>query len=328
MKKLIFKVFHGDLVLSSLLLGTILIFGCSITGKAIYESGPKPEAYFCPKDNCVNILAGIIRNANGSAFCAFYDLELKSVIGALVNKSWDIEVNVVIDGDNANNLVKGENVRYDNKMQLMHNKFCIIDNKIVITGSFNPTNNDNYNNNNNMLIIQSGTLAANYKAEFDELWGGNFGNGKKTKNQVVYINNRKFENYFCPEDDCADRVISTIKHAKSSIQFMTFSFTHEGIADALLSKSDVKIRGIFDSGQSSNKYSQLKRLKEFGMDVKKDSGKYKLHHKVFIIDNQTVITGSFNPTENGNKNNDENLLIIHDKVIASMYLDEFDSLWG
>ena len=328
MKKLVFKVFHRNLVLSSLVLGTILIFGCSITGKAIYESSPKPEAYFCPKDNCGNILAGIIRNANDSAYCAFYDLELKSVIGALVNKSREIEVKVVIDSDNANNLVKGENVRYDDKMQLMHNKFCIIDSKIVITGSFNPTNNDNYNNNNNMLVIHSGTLAANYKTEFDELWGGSFGSGQQTKNQEVYINGRKIENYFCPEDNCADKVISAIKDAKSSIQFMAFSFTHEGIADALLSKGNIEVRGIFDSGQSSNKYSQLKRLKEFGMDVKKDSGKYKLHHKVFIIDNQTVITGSFNPTENGNKNNDENLLIIHDKVIASMYLDEFDSLWG
>src|SRR3989338_8267817 len=233
MKKLVFKVFHRNLVLSSLVLGTILIFGCSITGKAIYESSPKPEAYFCPKDNCGNILAGIIRNANDSAYCAFYDLELKSVIGALVNKSREIEVKVVIDSDNANNLVKGENVRYDDKMQLMHNKFCIIDSKIVITGSFNPTNNDNYNNNNNMVVLHSAALSKNYKQEFDELWSGEFGGGEKTKNPVVYINSKKTENYFCPEDMCASKVISQLQDAKSSIYFMAFAFTNEEIADAL-----------------------------------------------------------------------------------------------
>ena len=88
------------------------------------------------------------------------------------------------------------------------------------------------------------------------------------------------------------------------------------------------MRGIFDSGQSSSKYSQFKRLKEFGMDVKKDSNRYKLHHKVFIIDNETVVTGSFNPTSSADTKNDENILIIHDSELASLYLKEFDSLWG
>jgi len=53
-----------------------------------------------------------------------------------------------------------------------------------------------------------------------------------------------------------------------------------------------------------------------------------MHNKFSTIDNQTVITGSFNPTENAAKNNDENILIIHDRTIAGRYLDEFDRVWS
>jgi len=48
-----------------------------------------------------------------------------------------------------------------------------------------------------------------------------------------------------------------------------------------------------------------------------------MHHKVFIIDNRTVITGSMNPTGAGDRKNDENILVIHDEDIAEKYIEEF-----
>ena len=52
-----------------------------------------------------------------------------------------------------------------------------------------------------------------------------------------------------------------------------------------------------------------------------------MHHKVFVIDNQSVVTGSFNPTLSADTKNDENLLIMHDEKIAKAFLGEFYSLW-
>ena len=109
---------------------------------------------------------------------------------------------------------------------------------------------------------------------------------------------------------------------------MAFSFTNEKIADALIKKEKLDIKGIFDSVESANKFSQFKRLQDFGMKVQKDMNKYKMHHKVFVIDNETVATGSFNPTASADTKNDENLLVIHDKKIADAFLKEFDGLWG
>ena len=68
-------------------------------------------------------------------------------------------------------------------------------------------------------------------------------------------------------------------------------------------------------------------MNDLDINVKKDKNKYKLNHKVFIIDNQTVATGSFNPTLSADTKNDENLIIFHDQKIANEFVGEFNSLW-
>ena len=331
MNKLIFKLFYSK---SIFILTLMILAGCApritgeVTGGMPQETAKNPEVYFCPKEDCSKVFEAHIKSANFSAHCAFYDIDLKNMISSLAKKSKTADVKVVIDSSNYQEQIKGDGIRMDDDKQLMHNKFCVIDNSIVITGSFNPTDNDNNYNNNNVVVIYSNILAGNYGDEFNELWSGKFGKGNNVNNPIVYINNMKIENYFCPEDKCASHIINLIKNAESSIYFMSFSFTNEEIADALIMKSDLDVRGIFDSSQSSIKFSQFKRLQEFGIKVKKDSNKYKMHHKVFIIDNQTVVTGSFNPTLSADTKNDENLLIIHDKKIANDFLKEFDSLWA
>ncbi len=336
MNKLVFKLFYCKAGFGAFIITAIIFLGgcANITGKAANqipkETAQEPEAYFCPREDCSKIFENSIKSANSSVYCAFYDMNLKNIISSLAKKSKIIDVRLVMDSSNYKEQIKGDGVKLDDNGQLMHNKFCAIDNKIVITGSFNPTDNDNYNNNNNIVVIYSNILAGNYIDEFNELWGGKFGEGSNVEYPVFYVNNIKMENYFCPDDNCASRVIDLIKNAESSIYFMSFSFTNEEIADALImnGKGNLDVRGIFDSSQSSSKFSQFKRLQEFGINVKKDSNKYKMHHKVFIIDNQTVATGSFNPTLSGDIKNDENLLIIHDKKIANEFLEEFESLWG
>jgi phosphatidylserine/phosphatidylglycerophosphate/cardiolipin synthase-like enzyme len=235
---------------------------------------------------------------------------------------------VVIDKDNEEDtIIKKNIVRFDDNNQLTHNKFCIIDKKAVFTGSFNPTINGAFRNNNNMIIIDSRYLAKNYEDEFSELWDYRFGQGAKIKNPMVYYNNKKIENYFCPEDDCKGKIINTIEQAKSSIYFMTFSFTDEDIADSIFFKNDLDIKGIFDNMQAGSRYSQYHRFYGFGLPVIRDKNPAIMHHKVFIIDNSTVITGSFNPTGAANYKNDENIIIIHDKAIAKQFLDEFERLF-
>jgi phosphatidylserine/phosphatidylglycerophosphate/cardiolipin synthase-like enzyme len=47
------------------------------------------------------------------------------------------------------------------------------------------------------------------------------------------------------------------------------------------------------------------------------------HNKIIIIDQETVITGSFNFTKAAEEENAENLLIIKSKELAKSYIDNW-----
>ncbi len=311
----------------------ILALSACTTGQAsvtplIKDTGTL-ELYFCPQDNCSERLAGFISAANTSIHCSFFDLDNKKIVAALEEKDRQIEVQIVVDNTNKEDFTL-QNVRYDKSGGLMHNKFCIVDGKMLSTGSMNPTENDAKKNNNNLLLISSKVLAQNYEAEFQEQWEGRFRKGEKTLHRNVLLNEKtKIKNLFCPEDACAAEVKKELQKAKKSIYFMTFSFTHPSLANTLILKSqkNVTIKGIIETRQTNVLGAKYKLFISQDLNVIKDTNKYNMHHKVFIIDRKTVITGSFNPTKGGDKRNDENLLIIEDKEIAKLFVEEFERLW-
>jgi len=292
------------------------------------EINQPPQVFFCRETSCEKIFISLIESAQNYAHCAFYDLDLNDLVIILKEKSKNIDVKLVIDSDNYENQFNNNMVSLDTKKQYSHNKFCVFDGTTIVTGSFNPTENGETKNDNNIIVIYSQYIAENYENEFQELFSGIFGSGLSTKNKKIILNNNKFENYFCPEDNCQDQIITEILQAKQSIYFMTFSFTSEEIADALLLKPNIEIKGIFEKRGANGKYSQYPRLKDFGLDVITDNNPYTMHHKVFIIDKETVITGSMNPTKSGNTRNDENIVIIHDLEIAKEFLEEFERISG
>lgn len=286
-----------------------------------------PEIYFCQQDDCEIQLISLIKNSS-KVHCAFFDLDLENLIIALKEKN----AKLIIDKVNTKEIKEAGFINYienKNTYQLMHNKFCIFDDEIILTGSFNPTEKGNFYNDNNIIILHSKYLAENYETEFKELWNKNFGSGEKAKYPIIDLNEIRIENYFCPEDSCAEHVIDVLENAKEKIYFMTFSFTNDDIGDSLVTKHDenIEIKGVFENFQRSE-WSEFEKLKEEDIDVKYDNNKANMHHKVFIIDEKIVITGSFNPTSSADRKNDENILIIHNEEIAEKYLQEFNRVWN
>ena len=316
----------------------VFLTGCGITGESIVEKGNQIisytrdegsiDVYFCPADNCSSVLAGFIDSAEEYVYCAFYDIDLDEIIDALESKSDEIDVRLIVDDNNFDNVNDLSFAVNDTTSQYMHNKFCVVDNKRVSAGSFNPTYNGNYKNSNNLVIIESVYLANNYKDEFLELWEENFGKGNKVLMPTIYLSGERIDNYFCPEDECALHIIDEINKAEESIYFMTFSFTHNQIANAIAVKinESIEVKGVFEKSGNSQ-YSRFDFLEFQGADVRWDNITGKMHHKVLIIDNETVITGSMNPTASGDTRNDENILIIHSEEIADLYLKEFEKIY-
>jgi phosphatidylserine/phosphatidylglycerophosphate/cardiolipin synthase-like enzyme len=64
----------------------------------------------------------------------------------------------------------GLNVRQDGNPDILHDKVFIIDNSIVVTGSFNFSKNAVSDNNENVLIIHNPAIAQAYLDEFNRRW--------------------------------------------------------------------------------------------------------------------------------------------------------------
>ncbi len=278
------------------------------------------QVHFCALESCEQIVLYEINKAKKTIDCAQYELKLEKVIAAFDEKSKEIPVRVVIDKDAVSQKNNYSFVTPAINYALMHNKFCVIDNKTVITGSHNLAHNEK--DDNNLVIIESELIAKAYSAEFYELWA-------KQKNQAsaksgFAVNGTKIEVYFCPEDNCADKVSSQIQKANSSVKFMAFSFTSPQIAtDLVIAKErGVIVQGVMEKSQKSND-SKHDFLQFQEIDARWDGNSATMHHKVFIIDSQTIITGSFNPTKSADTRNDENLVIIHSKDIASQFEEEY-----
>ncbi|MBR9693311.1 hypothetical protein GOV07_05305 [Candidatus Woesearchaeota archaeon] len=302
-----------------ILLLTLLFLSCC----AIPTQTGEITLLFCQVDDCKQGLLTAINNSE-EIKCAFYDLDYDPLEQLLKHKN----VEVLVFKENYDGF--GISVKASHG-GLMHDKFCILDERIVITGSTNPTANGLFKNDNGILIIEGEVIAQNYLDEFEELKGKKEQQtrNKKIKHKI-HEDGEGFliENYFCPEDDCEKQVLEELGKAITTIHFMTFSFTSDPIGKLLIEKAKdgILVQGVFEKRQQ-NAYSEYQRLLAAGLDVRFDSNPQTMHHKVFIIDGKTVIMGSYNPTKNGNTRNDENVLIIHNQALTARFRAEFDRLW-
>lgn len=227
----------------------------------------------------------------------------------------------------------GIEVRSDTRSALMHNKFWIFDGQIVWTGSTNITENGVFKQDNNVVAIRSPELAAIYEREFQEMWDGKFGptSPSTLDEQVVTVNGSKIVVIFTSEDPALENaIVPLVKSASQSIRFLAFSFTDFPLADAMSQrfKAGVDVAGVFEKVGSETEASELRTLMCRSVPVKQDGNPGFLHHKVIVVDERIVITGSLNFSTNAEENNDENVIIIDNPDIARLYMQEFDRVWN
>jgi phosphatidylserine/phosphatidylglycerophosphate/cardiolipin synthase-like enzyme len=107
---------------------------------------------------------------------------------------------------------------------------------------------------------------------------------------------------------------------------MAFSFTHDGIGEAVLDRwrAGVDVAGVFETSGSQTEFSELRQLREAGIDVLQDGNPWAMHHKVVVIDRRISVFGSFNFSAAGDRSNDENLLIVDDPSLADAFEREYE----
>jgi len=303
-------------------------------------------------------------------YAAFYDINNTTVTAALnsaLNRGCTVYLIVSSTNSDIPSDVFGFNIpvlqqikiRYEKASPsgLMHNKFCVLKDSSVWTGSWNTTENCTFKNNNNVVIMRSTSIAKIYENEFNEMFprpsttttAGVFGSHKTliTNNgKTEYINGVKVKIYFSPYSSpmrTNTAIINEIKGnnqitgALEKINFCHFSFSSDDIRESLLfaMQKGVSVCGVLDmtSADNNEEYVDLRAAGaavSFNTNVK--SVTYKLHHKFAVIDPFTakarVITGSHNWSESANEQNDENTVIIYSTGIAKLFYEEFQRLYS
>jgi phosphatidylserine/phosphatidylglycerophosphate/cardiolipin synthase-like enzyme len=285
-------------------------------------------------------LAAAIDKARLSVDMAIFDLNLWSIRDALIAANRrGIAVRVVTDSDNLDEQEvqdlkdAGIKVVGDRHESLMHDKFVVIDRLEVWSGSMNFTTGGGYLDNNNLIRLRSSQIAEDYTHEFEQMFVDDRFSSEKTAetpNPSVTVNGTPVEVYFSPEDGALEHILEAVRAARESISFMAYSFTTDELAAAMIerAKAGVTVQGVFDKDQyHSNAGTEFDTLKNAGMNVWLDGNPRLMHHKVIIIDQQVVITGSYNFSNNAEHTNDENILIIHNKDIAAQYMIEFQKIY-
>ena len=385
MNKYMLKVLSVTVVVSVMALGAWT--GCALDDPADQESVSKPHlsVFF----NSPGVRAGTevnrkpsefiserIDNAQVSVHAAVYGFNKQNIIDALVRAHYR-GVDVKLVGD-AGEYSRGSHgyatmeehkipVQTGNQFHIMHNKFFVIDDRFVFSGTGNISRSEFTFNNNNWIWVDSPPMADLFRRELDQMFEGRFSAAKEPLDgpNTFQVGDTEVEVWFSPQDDAMGRMLEELKKVHTSIHFSIFAFTKDqvatefinhhrrfqeyneenGYADLPVRERPKKVVGILDRSQlhGNGQYHQGYRLMANGVPMRLDgnansripgdyqAGGGRMHAKTMFLDAGTedarVITGSFNWSSAATISNDEVLFILRGEEITEQYLNEYDNLW-
>lgn len=143
--------------------------------------------------------------------------------------------------------------------------------------------------------------------------------------EIMGASGRNIVVYFSPRGGCTEAIVAAIKLAKEKIRVQAYAFTSQPIAKALIEAKqagrDVSV--IIDSDQRNARSNQAERCRQAGITILYDGSHLIAHNKVVIIDDTTVVTGSFNFSAAA-ESNAENILVINNASIAKKYAAQWE----
>jgi phosphatidylserine/phosphatidylglycerophosphate/cardiolipin synthase-like enzyme len=267
----------------------------------LFQSTGTIDLAFCPQTNCEEFFLNHLKQQK-EPVCAFYQVTKQEFF------------------DHAKIYVYDEN--YQKKgtplksKGLMHHKFCVLNKTHSIISSANPT--ANLHHHNNVLLIESKIVVWNLKQELRRLKG----------KQPIFIKSFKFNGHktnqlFCQKHNCKQKIHESVKEA-NKIRFLFFTFTDKELANLLYAKHNQTndVFGVIEGWQNTNVWA-VPNLKTTPHTI--NTGV--IQHSKTIMTDKVLITGSLNPTNNGYKNNDEQILVFTDPRILNAYFKYYEDNW-
>jgi len=139
----------------------------------------KTEVYFSLSDNPQKEIIKNINQAEAFINIAMYIFTDREIALPLVKaRERGVKVRLYLDQDQVDYkysqsrflVQKGIKARISTNNYIMHNKFAIIDNHLLLTGSYNWTFSANHRNDENLMVIDDTDVIFRYQNYFEKLW--------------------------------------------------------------------------------------------------------------------------------------------------------------
>jgi len=146
------------------------------------------KVYFSLYDNPELIIIKNIDDAKEFINIAMYTFTDREIAQAIIRaRDRGVDIKIYLDRSQVNakysksryfvnNGIEG--IRISSNNYIMHNKFAVIDNKIVITGSYNWTASAGERNDENLLLIDDKNIIKKYQNQFNNLWNNKYSPGR------------------------------------------------------------------------------------------------------------------------------------------------------
>jgi phosphatidylserine/phosphatidylglycerophosphate/cardiolipin synthase-like enzyme len=186
------------------------------------------------------------------------------------------------------------------------------------------------------------------KEEWDTFHSGNqfpddWGSGRSRRlNDALRVIDARTANgtgivrtYFSPDDVCEQVVLAELKKAKKSIHVAMYSFVSRPLAQELVNaaRRGCEVIVVADNHQQHIDAAEaVNSLLESEPSIRYVRGDNKLgnysaiHHKYAVVDSTVVLGGSFNWTQQANRYNDENLIVVKSKKLAVRFIRDLCAL--
>lgn len=142
------------------------------------------DTCFSPKGDCDAKLVAFLDQATESIDMAIYDLTLPSVATSIQNaQQRGVKVRIVADRKSAATKMSkikslqgnGIDIKLwsgltSDNQGLMHNKFTVVDGRLLETGSYNYSTSATHRNAENQIYINDADTVSKYSADFEDLW--------------------------------------------------------------------------------------------------------------------------------------------------------------
>jgi cardiolipin synthase len=296
-------------------------------------SADRPVLLRCRQlgDDLRHELVTAIRQAQESVLIAVYTLSDPQVIQACNEQARKgVQVRVATDREAIDALRE----RLEPAIQLinppvsglMHRKILVVDRKWVWIGSANYTTASLCLHDNLTIALEAPSLGQWLWRYYQDLF--NDRHSTPPYQASLQAGPQRVEVWLMPEASALEMLLKQIDGAQKTIRVALFAWTHPDLTQALLRahKRGVKVEAIVDStAAKGSSLWAVRRAKRAALPVLERGGRVLCHHKLAIIDDEQLITGSANWTRGAFEKNAE--CVIRVAPLTEEQVQRCHALW-